>query len=120
MAEKTFTKHVLSGSTNGRPIAVNNTLPSTADTIHTTPTGTTGIDEIWLWAANTTTQTRIVHILHGGIATSDKLSKSIAANEGVALVSPGLILTNGLIMKAYATVSESVNVVGFVNRINPT
>ena len=50
----TFSKQLLSGSTNGRPIAVSaSATPGTI--IHTSQSGTSGIDEVWLYATNTST-----------------------------------------------------------------
>ena len=46
----TFSKNILSGSTNGRPILVNQTAIATGVTIHTGPTVTSSFDEIWLYA----------------------------------------------------------------------
>ena len=44
----TYTKRLLSGSTNGRPIKVAATAtPGT--TIHTAVTGTTDFDEVWIY-----------------------------------------------------------------------
>lgn len=113
----TYTKHVLSGSTNGRPIQINAAVASDGTTIHTADTGTTTLDEIYIWVTNTATDNRIVTLLHGGLATSDSSTFSVPPNDGLYLISPGLILNNALISKMYATASETLNAVGFVNRI---
>lgn len=113
----TYTKHVLSGSTNGRPIAVTNTA-ATGTTIHTAPTGTTGYDEVYLWATNlstVTTPSRIT-IEFGGTSGSDNIPYDTYAGDCI-LVVPGIPLNNELIVKAFATASTLFNVFGYVNRI---
>ena len=47
----TFDKLILSGSTNGRGIAVVATA-TTGTTIHATGTSNTTLDEVWLYANN--------------------------------------------------------------------
>jgi len=47
----TFTKALLSGSTQGKGIKVVATA-STGTTIHTTGTSSTTVDEVWLYAYN--------------------------------------------------------------------
>jgi hypothetical protein len=112
----TYTKHVLSGSTNGRPIQINVTA-ATGTIIHTAGTGTTDVDEIWVWVTNTATESRDITLEHGGTATSDTSVFTVPSRNGLYLISPGLILNNGLISRMYATASETLNAVGYVNRI---
>lgn len=112
----TFTKHVLSGSTNGRPIQINRIL-ATGTLMHTAGTSTVEIDEVWIYVTNTGTTERRVTLEHGGTATSDRSSMTIQPNDGYYLISPGLILNNGLISRMFATASETLNAVGYVNRI---
>ncbi len=112
----TYTKHVLSGSTNGRPIQIN-AVAATGDIIHTAATGTTGSDEVWIWVTNTATSARNIVLEHGGTATSDHVTFSVPSLDGLYLISPGLLLNNALISRMYATASETLNAVGFVNRI---
>ena len=44
----TYSKQLLSGSTNGKGIKIANT----STTVHTAVAGTSDIDEIWLYAVN--------------------------------------------------------------------
>jgi hypothetical protein len=111
----TFTKVELSGSTDGRMIKVAAT--STAGTlIHTAHA--TDIDEIWLWAVNSDTTDRKLTIEYGGVASPDDLIElTVPAEGGFATVIPGFILTNSLVVRAFAASANVVMVGGFVNRI---
>jgi hypothetical protein len=113
----TFTKTLLSGSTNGRPVKVAATgTPGT--TIHTAVSGTSSIDEIWLWAQNTDTSDRKLTIEFGGTTSPDDLFEvTIPAESGLMNVVPGLPLNNGLVVKAFAASANVVTLSGYVNRI---
>lgn len=116
----TFSKQILSGSTNGRGILVVPTAtPGTL--IHTAHA--TALDEIYLWAWNVSGSVRDLVIEWGATGTaSDLFVASIppnvgGENAGVLVVVPGLILSGGLVVRAYATEASKINVFGFVNRI---
>jgi hypothetical protein len=113
----TYTKTLLSGSTNGRPIKVAATAtPGT--TIHTAVSGTSSIDEVWLWAQNTDTTDRKLTIEFGGTTSPDDLFEvTIPAESGLMSVVPGLPLNNGLVVKAFAASANVVTLSGYVNRI---
>jgi len=117
MLERTFTKF-LSGSTNGRQIKVTSTsTPGT--TIHTTPSTAGGLDvfdKVFIYATNTSSVTRDVTIEFGGTTNPDDLIPwEILDNVGPILIVPGLLLNNGLIIKAFG--SSSINISGYVYRI---
>jgi hypothetical protein len=108
----TYTKVKLSGSTDGRPVAVAATAtPGT--TIHTAHA--TALDEILLVASNIDTSDRDLTIEHGGTATSDNLKITIPAQSIVEL--PAFVLTNSLVLKAFASSANKINIAGAVNRI---
>lgn len=111
----TYTKTLLSGSTNGRQIKVAATAtPGT--TIHTAHA--TAYDEVWLWAANSDTTARKLTIEFGGTTAPDDLIEiTIPAEAGLVLVVPGLVLTNSLVVKAFCASANVVLVGGYVNRI---
>lgn len=113
----TFTKILLSGSTNGKQIKVAATAtPGT--TIHTAVSGTSDLDEIWLWAINTDTSTRVLTVEWGEATAPDgNLIVGVAAQSGLLLVIPGLLLQNSLAVKAFCDVANKVNITGFANRI---
>lgn len=115
----TFSKRVLSGSTDGRPIKVAAT--ATPGTLIHTATATSGeIDELWLWAVNTDSATCKLTVEWGGTTSPDDLIEvGIPAESGLVLVTPGLVLRNGLTIRAFAAAASVVNIVGYVNRIAP-
>lgn len=114
----TFSKLVLSGSTNGRQIPVAATAtPGTL--IHTVAAGTTGMDEIWLYAVNSSTSAVKLTVEWGGTtANTDHIELTIAGEAGLILVSPGLVLNNGLSVRAFAATANVINISGYANRIS--
>jgi hypothetical protein len=113
----TYSKQLLSGGTNGKNIEVAATS-SAGTTIHTAIAGTSDMDEIWLYACNTDSSDRKLTIEYGGTTSSDDLTEiTIEAEAGWVLVCPGMLLQNGLIVKAFAAAANVVNINGFVNRI---
>lgn len=115
----TFSKRVLSGSTDGRPIKVAAT--ATPGTLIHTATATSGeIDELWLWAVNTDSATRKLTVELGGTTSPDDLIEvGVPAESGLVLVVPGLVLRNGLVIRAFAAAANVLTIVGYVNRIAP-
>lgn len=118
----TFSKQKLSGSTNGRGIAVAATA-TVGTTIHATGTSATTIDELWLYANNIHSSAVTLTVEFGGVTvTSDLIQQSIAATpSGLVLVCAGLILTGtgsaALTVSAFASVASKIELFGFVNRI---
>lgn len=113
---KSITKELLSGSTDGRLIKITTTA-TPGDTIHTA--NSTSRDEIYLWAVNTDTVSRILTIEFGGVAApDDTISITMAAGDGLIVAVPGLVLTNSLVVKAFADVANKVNVGGYVERVS--
>jgi|TARA_Y100001951_G_scaffold91674_1_gene85874 hypothetical protein len=114
----TFSKVKLSGTpADGRNIKVAAT--STAGTtIHTAVSGTSNLDEVWLYACNTDSTDRKLTIEYGGAASPDDLTEiTITAEAGWVLICPGLLLQNSLVIKAFAATANVVNINGYVNRI---
>ena len=113
----TYTKLPLSGSTNGKPIAVSATgTPGTL--IHTAQSGTSGIDEIWLYVVNSTTSNVKLTLEFGGTTTAENIEVTVVAESGLLLVTPGLILNNSQVVRAFAGTTNVLNIVGYVNRIS--
>ncbi len=112
-----------SGSTQGQAIKVVATgTPGT--TIHTTGVSATVIDEIWLYAFNSDTADRTLTIEFGGAAAPDQnIVLTIPFKQGLIIVVPGLPLlgsgTVALTVKAFASVTNVVTILGFVQRITP-
>lgn len=117
-----FSKLILSGSTDGRAIKVAATgTPGT--TIHTGSSVATTIDEIWLYAQNTDTTARKLTIEWGGVSSPDDLIEiTIPAESGLTLVAPGLLIKGNasaaLIVRAFAATTNVVTIHGYVNRIS--
>ena len=110
-----ISKQRLSGSTNGRMIKVVATA-TLGTTIHTA--NASANDEIWLWAVNSDTTARKLTIEFGGVSTPDDLIEvTIPAEDGFYAVVPGLILTNSLLVTAFAASANVILIGGFVNRI---
>jgi hypothetical protein len=117
----TFSKLVLSGSTDGRAIKVAATgTPGT--TIHTASSTATTIDEVWLYAQNTDTTARKLTVEWGGTSSPDDLIEiTIPAESGLTLVVPGLVIKGNatpLVVQAFAASANVVTVLGYVNRIS--
>lgn len=111
----TFSKQLLSGSTNGRAVKVAATAtPGT--TIHTAHA--TDKDELYLYAFNSDTTARKLTIELGGTTSpDDTIEVTIPAESGLQLVVPGLILTGSVVVKAFCATANVVMIVGYVNRI---
>ena len=112
----TYTKALLSGSTNGRGIKVVQTATA-GTTIHTAVAGTSAWDEIWLYAMNIDTTARKLTIEWGNPAVDDNIELTIPAESGLVLVAPGLLLQNSLVVKAFAAAANVVIIHGYVNAI---
>jgi hypothetical protein len=116
----TFSKLVLSGSTDGRAIKVAATgTPGT--TIHTGSATAATLDEIWLYATNTDTTARKLTIEWGGVSSPDDLIElTIPAESGLTLVAPGLLIKGNatpLVVRAFCASANVVTIHGYVNRI---
>jgi len=116
----TFTKKKLSGSTDGLAIKVTGTGTGSTVTVHTAVAGTTvgTFDEIWLYANNTSTSAVKLTLEWGTATAADgNIELTIAAEAGLVLVVPGLILQNAKVAKAFAGTADVILLSGFVNAI---
>jgi len=109
-------------SNQGVPIKVAATT-STGTTIHTTGTSASIIDEVWLYAYNSSTGPIALTIQYGGTTAVDNDIKiTIPSLSGLTLVVPGLILTGtGSVSNtvyAYAATANVITISGYVNRIS--
>ena len=111
----TYSKVALSGASNG----LNNKIAagsSAGDTVHTAHA--TALDEVWLYACNTSGSDVKLSIEWGATSDDERLTEvTIGAEAGWVLVIPGLLLTSGLVVKAFAGTPNVINVNGYVNRI---
>ena len=118
----TFSKVLLSGSTQGKAIKVAATA-STGTTIHATGTSSSIIDEVWLYAYNSSASAVTLTIQYGGTTAVDNdIKLSIPPTSGLTLVVPGLTLTGtgsaANTVYAYAGTTNVVTISGYVNRIS--
>jgi len=114
----TYSKLKLSGSTDGRAIAVAATS-SPGTTIHAGSATATTIDEIWLYAMNQSGADVKLTVEWGGTGAGDLIEQTITTEAGLTLVAPGIILKGNasqvLIVKAFAP--AGINIFGYVNQI---
>jgi hypothetical protein len=116
----TFSKIPLSGSINGRAVQVSG-IATPGTTIHTGSTTTTVTDEVWLYAANTSTSDVKITVEWGGTGVSDQIEVTIPAESGLVPIAPGLIIVGAataLVVRVFAASSSVINIFGFVNRIS--
>lgn len=111
----TFQKSLLSGSANGLPIAINATTSGSANTIHTA--GSTDIHELWVSAFNYSNVDQTLYVLIGGASSYQIFSQVIPAGRGLVPILSGIITTGSVVIKAYASLTGSISVVGFANVI---
>ena len=120
----TYTKVLLSGSTQGAGIKVTGTASGSHVTVHTTGTSSTTIDEVWIYATNTSASAVALTIEYGRTTSPDNtIIQTIAPQSGMVLCLPGLVLTgSGSVASsvyAFAGTGNVIVVYGFVNRITP-
>lgn len=113
----TLSKIKLSSSTNGKAIKVAAT--ATAGTaLHTAVTGTTDYDEVWLYAVNSSASSVKLTIEFGGVTAPDNLIEfTVPAEDGLYLISPGLLLNNAQTVAAFAGTGDVIMIYGWANRI---
>lgn len=113
----TFSKRILSGSTNGKGIlVVQAATPGTL--IHTAVSGTADIDEITLYAMNTAaTQYKLTIEWGEATAPDGNIEFTVAPESGLVLAIPKLLLQNSLVVRAWAATGSVITIHGYVNRI---
>ena len=112
----TYSKELLSASTNGKAIKV--TATATAGTlIHTAVSGTSSLDEIWLYAVNSSASLVKLTLEWGEATAPDgNIEQNVPAESGLMLLVPGLVLQNGLTVNAFAGTGSVITIAGYVNR----
>lgn len=116
-----FTKHMLTGSSNGKHINIASPF-SPGSIIHQAPAGVTTMDEVWIYATNIGFQAVLLTIEWGdeaevGADESSAIKINVEPYSGYKLVVPGLLLNNHLVVKAFASETNVIMINGFVNRI---
>lgn len=118
----TFTKTLLSASSQGQPITVVATA-SSGTTIHATGTSASIIDEMWLYANNTSSSPVLLTVQFGGTgAVQNAKPITLAPQSGDVLIVAGLPLTGdgttATTTRAFAATASVVTISGYVNRIS--
>jgi len=116
----TFSKTILSGSTDGKQIKVGAT--ATAGTlIHTGSTTAADLHEVWLYAVNTSGTDVKLTIEWGGAASpDDHIEYTVKAENGLYLIVPGLLIkgnATALTVRAFAATTNVICISGYVNVI---
>ena len=116
----TFSKLVLSGSTDGRLIKVVQTATA-GTTLHTGSATATTFDEVWLYAVNSDSTDRKLTIEWGDVSAPDDLIEfTVPAEDGLYLIVAGLVIKGNatpLVVRAFCATADVVMIGGYVNRI---
>lgn len=116
----TFTKTILSGSTDGKGIKVVATATA-GTTIHTGSSTAADLHEIWLYCVNSSAA-GVKLTLEWGEATAPdgNIEVTVPPESGLYLVTPGLLIKGNatpLVVKAFAGTANVLIMHGFVNTI---
>jgi hypothetical protein len=116
----TFSKTILSGSTDGKGILVAAT--ATAGTlVHTGSTTTSTLHEVWLYAVNSSASDVKLTIEWGeATAPNGNIEYTVKAENGLYLIVPGLLIkgnASALTVRAFAATTNVIVVHGYVNVI---
>lgn len=117
----TYSKQILSGSTDGKAILVAATAtPGTL--IHTGSTTVATLHEVWLYAVNTSASNVKLTIEWGeATAPNGNIEYTVVAENGLYLIVPGLLLkgnATALTVKAFAATTNVIAIHGYVNQIS--
>ena len=116
----TYSKVALSGSTNGKAIAVAATSIGSGTTIHqvANQTSTPG-DLVTLYAVNinTTPETLVVNWGEASPTSANTLTITLGVNVGPVLVTSDWPLNNNLTITAATTTASKVLIYGSANRL---
>ena len=97
------------------------TLEPAGTAIHTASSTTTTIDEIWLYAVNTSTSSVKLTIEWGEATAPDgNIEVTVLPEAGLVTVIPGLVLqgnASAKVVRAFAGSADVIVMHGFVNRI---
>ena len=113
----TYTKRFLSESVNGKAILVAAT--STPGTLlHTAVSGTADMDELWIYANNTSANAVKLTIEWGeATAPNGNIEVTVLQESGLVCIAPGLIIQNGLTVRAFAATINVITIHGYNHRI---
>ena len=119
----TFSKQLLSASTDGRAIKVVATAIASSPTlIHTGSSTASTFEEVWIYAQNNHTSDVALRLGFGGVTDPDDIIEyTVKTKGGLYLIVPGLILkgnaSSALTIRAAAGTTNVISLSGYVNRI---
>lgn len=106
---------LLSSSTNGRPVTIDQTAIATGTTVHQVANTTLSFDTALMMFSNIDTVARTLTLGHGGVTDPDHLiHKGYSIPASSFLFPIAVPLRNNLIIKAAAS---SANVINFVGKV---
>ena len=113
-----ITKRFLSASSGGRGVSVTGTT-ATGSVIHTSVTGTTSFDEVWVWAVNTATAAKklTVEWARSTGQVGQAVEFSVPPEDGPYLIIPGWPLNTGRSVRAFAATASVITCHGYVHRL---
>lgn len=118
----TISKVLFSASSSGKPILISATN-SSGNVVHSTTTSATTVDEVWLYASNNALTTVSLTIEYGATGSTNEIYTGIPSRSGLSIILPGLLLTGdgatSSTIRAYASSTNNINIVGYINRIIP-
>jgi hypothetical protein len=108
--------------TTGTGLAIKVAATETAGTaIHTASDTATTIDEIWLYAVNTSASSVKLTIEWGQADAPDgNIEVTVQPEAGLVTIIPGLLLqgnASAKVVRAFAATANVITIHGFVNRI---
>lgn len=116
----TFTKTILSGSTDGKGILVAATATA-GTTIHTGSLTVATLHEVWLYCVNSSALAVKLTVEWGeATAPNGNIEVTVSPEDGLLLIVPGLLIKGNaipLVVKAFAGTTNVLVMHGFVNVI---
>lgn len=110
-----YSRGFLSAAANGNLIQITPTAtPGT--TVHTAVASTSQIDEVWLYATNTSASSVDVTVEWGGTGIANNIIITVPAKTTMPLIEAGNI-NNSQIIGVFAGTTNVVNVYGYVDQV---
>lgn len=115
----TITKTFFSTVTSGQSILVAATS-SPGTIIHSGVNSSTQMEEIWLYAYNGDTASRILTVQTAGVTSVTNDTKiTIPSAQGRFLILDGRLINQNALIRAYGDVTNKITIDGYVNLYNP-
>jgi len=112
---QTFTKKILSGSTDGKPITITGSNTAGSNTLHTASVVDGLITEVYITVYNTHTEDVDITLEWG--ETTKPMVVTIPALAGEYNITERQVIGAGFAIKAFASMPDFLRVKGFVHEI---